>query len=51
MSDEMSRDSNRPTVSLIDVSTYLPENRVPAEYYAKYADADSLRDNFIFRAP
>jgi 3-oxoacyl-[acyl-carrier-protein] synthase III len=51
MSDEMSGDSNRPTVSLIDVSTYLPENRVPAEYYAKYADADSLRDNFMFRAP
>jgi len=26
-----------PTVSLVDVSTYLPENRVSAEYYANFA--------------
>ena len=40
-----------PTVSLIDVATYLPENRVPAEYYANYAGTDDLRDNLMFRAP
>jgi 3-oxoacyl-[acyl-carrier-protein] synthase III len=39
------------TVSLIDVSTYLPENRVPAEWYAKFAGTDDLRDNLMFRAP
>lgn len=39
------------TVSLIDVSTYLPENRVPAEWYAGFAGADDLRDNLMFRAP
>ena len=39
------------TVSLIDVSTYLPENRVPAEWYAEFAGADDLRDNLMFRAP
>ncbi len=38
-------------VSLVDVSTYLPENRVPAEYFAKYAGTDDLRDNLMFRAP
>jgi len=39
------------TVSLIDLSTYLPETRVPAEWYAKFAGADDLRDNLMFRAP
>jgi 3-oxoacyl-[acyl-carrier-protein] synthase III len=38
-------------VSLIDVATYLPENRVPAEYYARYAGTDDLRENLMFRAP
>jgi 3-oxoacyl-[acyl-carrier-protein] synthase-3 len=42
---------SQPTVSLVDVATYLPENRVPAEYYAKFAGADDLRDNLMFRAP
>lgn len=40
-----------PTISLIDVGTYLPENRVPAEYFAKFAGNDDLRDNLMFRAP
>ena len=39
------------TVSLIDVSTYLPGEPVPAEYYAQYAESDELRDNLMFRAP
>ena len=39
------------TVSLIDVSTYLPGEPVPAEYYAEYAESDELRDNLMFRAP
>ena len=38
-------------VSLLDVSTYLPENRVPAQYFANFADTDDLRDNLMFRAP
>ncbi len=42
---------NSMTVSLIDVSTYLPENKVPASYYAEHAEADDLRDNAMFRPP
>ncbi|MGC2654982.1 MAG: ketoacyl-ACP synthase III family protein [Mycobacterium sp.] len=40
-----------PTVSLTDVSAYLPENRVPAEYYANFAGPDDMRDSLMFRAP
>jgi 3-oxoacyl-[acyl-carrier-protein] synthase-3 len=39
------------TVSLIDVSTYLPGDPIGAEYYAQFADSDDLRDNVMFRAP
>src|ERR1700704_4957448 len=39
------------TVSLIDVSTYLPGEPIGAEYYAQFADSDDLRDNVMFRAP
>jgi 3-oxoacyl-[acyl-carrier-protein] synthase III len=39
-----------PTVSLVDVSTYLPENRVSAEYYANFARTDELRENFAAAA-
>ncbi len=46
----MSRPPSAP-VSLIDVATYLPENRVAAQWYARYADTDELRDNPMFRAP
>ena len=43
--------STRPTVSLIDIANYLPENRVPAEYYtSQSADAD-MRDNPMFSPP
>jgi 3-oxoacyl-[acyl-carrier-protein] synthase-3 len=40
-----------PAVSLIDVSTYLPGEPIGVDYYAKYASADELRDNLMFRAP
>ena len=39
-------------VSLVDVASYLPQNRVAADYY--FADAgsdDALRDSAMFRAP
>lgn len=39
------------TVSLVDVATYLPQNRVPADYYANFAGTDDLRENLMFRAP
>src|ERR1700704_3328942 len=39
------------TVSLVDVSTYLPGEPIGAEYYAQFADSDDLRDNVMFRAP
>ena len=38
-------------VSLADLSTYLPGEPIPAEYYAKRAGSDELRDNLMFRAP
>src|SRR5512139_1491018 len=40
-----------PPVSLTDVSTYLPGEPVPADYYAQFAESDDLRDNVMFRAP
>jgi len=39
------------TVSLIDVSTYLPGEPLGADYYAQFAESDDLRDNVMFRAP
>ena len=42
---------SQPNVSLIDVSSYLPGDPIPADYYAQFADSDELRDNLMFRAP
>ena len=39
------------TVSLLDISTYLPGEPVSADYYAGFAESDELRDNVMFRAP
>jgi 3-oxoacyl-[acyl-carrier-protein] synthase-3 len=39
------------TVSLIDISTYLPGEPIGADYYAQFANSDDLRDNLMFRAP
>lgn len=39
------------TVSLTDLSTYLPGEPVGADYYAQFAESDELRDNVMFRAP
>ncbi|WP_396906114.1 3-oxoacyl-ACP synthase III family protein [Mycolicibacterium phlei] len=39
------------TVSLLDVATYLPGEPIDADYYARFADSDDLRDNLMFRAP
>lgn len=41
----------QPTVSLIDVSTYLPGEPIGADYYAQFAETDALRENVMFRAP
>ena len=42
---------SQPSVSLIDVSTYLPGEPIAADYYAQFAESDDLRDNVMFRAP
>jgi 3-oxoacyl-[acyl-carrier-protein] synthase III len=42
---------DKPPVSLIDVSTYLPGEPIPADYYAQFAESDELRENVMFRAP
>jgi len=39
------------SVSLIDVSTYLPGEPIAADYYAQFAESDDLRDNVMFKAP
>jgi 3-oxoacyl-[acyl-carrier-protein] synthase III len=39
------------TVSLVDISTYLPGEPISAEYYAQFADSDELKDNVMFKAP
>lgn len=38
-------------LSLLDVASYLPEKRVPADYFAQYAETDDLIDSVMFRAP
>jgi 3-oxoacyl-[acyl-carrier-protein] synthase-3 len=40
-----------PTVSLIDLSTYLPGEPIGTDYYSAFAGADELRDSLMFRAP
>ena len=39
------------TVSLLDISTYLPGEPVSSDYYAGFAESDELRENVMFRAP
>jgi 3-oxoacyl-[acyl-carrier-protein] synthase III len=47
----MSSQMNQTPVSLVDVSSYLPGEPIPADYYAQFTDSDDLRDNLMFRAP
>jgi 3-oxoacyl-[acyl-carrier-protein] synthase-3 len=47
----MSTVMSQSSVSLIDVSSYLPGDPIPADYYAQFAESDELRDNVMFRAP
>ena len=42
---------SQPTVSLTDISTYLPGEPIGVDYYAQFAETDDLRDNFMFRTP
>lgn len=39
------------TVSLVDLASYLPENRVPTEYFTRYAKTDRMAKNIMFRSP
>lgn len=39
------------TCNLFDISSYLPENRVSAEFFAQYAKDDDLAENVMFRSP
>ncbi|RDH76564.1 3-oxoacyl-ACP synthase [Mycolicibacterium moriokaense] len=47
----MTTDTQQRPVSLIDIATYLPENRVPAEWYTSQSGDDSLRDSPMFAPP
>ncbi|OBK15179.1 3-oxoacyl-ACP synthase III family protein [Mycobacterium asiaticum] len=42
---------SQPTVSLTDISTYLPGEPIGADYYAQFAGSDDLAANLMFRAP
>jgi 3-oxoacyl-[acyl-carrier-protein] synthase-3 len=42
---------NQPTISLTDVSSYLPGEPLSADYYAQFAGSDDLAANLMFRAP
>src|ERR1700741_1295667 len=42
---------SQPSVSLIDVSSYLPGEPIAADYYAQFAESDELRENVMFKAP
>jgi 3-oxoacyl-[acyl-carrier-protein] synthase III len=42
---------NQLTISLTDVSSYLPGEPVGADYYVQFADSDDLAANLMFRAP
>jgi 3-oxoacyl-[acyl-carrier-protein] synthase-3 len=42
---------SQPTVSLTDLSTYLPGEPLGADYYAQFAESDDLRESVMFRAP
>ncbi|MFW0785348.1 3-oxoacyl-[acyl-carrier-protein] synthase III C-terminal domain-containing protein [Gordonia sp. CPCC 206044] len=37
--------------SLLDLATYLPQKRVPADYFAQFAADDELIDSVMFRSP
>jgi 3-oxoacyl-[acyl-carrier-protein] synthase-3 len=41
---------NHVQAQLLDVAGYLPEKRVPAEYFARFTE-DGLGDNVMFAAP
>lgn len=43
--------STTPTLCLADLATYRPENRVPADYFAQFAETDELAGNVMFRSP
>ena len=47
----MKATTSAPTVSFIDVSTYVSEKCVSAEYYANLAGTAELREDLMFRAP
>ncbi|MFF0528189.1 3-oxoacyl-ACP synthase III family protein [Nocardia amikacinitolerans] len=40
-----------PTVSLVDVSSYLPGAPVDTEYFTQFARSDRMAKNVMFRAP
>ncbi|MFW0791592.1 3-oxoacyl-[acyl-carrier-protein] synthase III C-terminal domain-containing protein [Gordonia sp. CPCC 205333] len=40
-----------PAISIADLATYRPANKVPASYFAAFAQDDDLADNVMFRAP
>jgi 3-oxoacyl-[acyl-carrier-protein] synthase III len=42
---------SQPTVSLTDLSTYLPGEPIGADYYAQFAESDDMRESVMFRAP
>lgn len=42
---------NLPTVSLVDVASYLPGDPVPTEYFTQFSRSDRMAKNVMFRSP
>ncbi|WP_199742631.1 3-oxoacyl-ACP synthase III family protein [Nocardia stercoris] len=40
-----------PTVSLVDVASYLPGEPVPTDYFTQYSRSDRMARNVMFRSP
>ncbi|TSD99282.1 3-oxoacyl-ACP synthase [Skermania sp. ID1734] len=40
-----------PVISLLDVASYLPENRVSTDYFTQFARSDRMAKNVMFRSP
>lgn len=45
------REMQLPTVSLIDVASYLPEDRVPTEWFTQFSRSERMAKNVMFRSP
>ncbi|WP_422615800.1 3-oxoacyl-ACP synthase III family protein [Nocardia jejuensis] len=51
ITEDLGTNSGAENISLIDVAGYLPENVVPADYFAQYVAEEDRTSNIMFKAP